>query len=357
MTDRASMPEFPPDSPDDEAVSTALLEQLSAEAGAGLEFVDALVRLTGGFETFTYGFRVSAESGPLSGPLVLRVFRERGAETQGRREAAFQNALAGLGYPVPRVVLQVGSPGIGGRPFNLMKRVSGRPMMADLFDGTADLESVPGRLVRLHASLHEIPPAPVIEAVEGTGFSADAFSIWHRLDRLGRYFDEQEFEGLRPVWDWLGENRPEERETPAVCHGDFHPGNVMVDDGAVSGVIDWPGASFADAEHDVSVTLVLVGVVAGGMFPEAREMLQGFRSAYLDAYKERRALDHTLLEYYEVMRSFFGFVRGAAAVTPGVNADLLPRGGYPWADGWVMQQGAARIGEITGLALPLPEGA
>ena len=153
MTDRASMPEFPPDSPDDEAVSTALLEQLRAEAGAGLEFVDAPVRLTGGFETFTYGFRVSAECGPLSGPLVLRVFRERGAETQGRREAAFQNALAGLGYPVPRVVLQVGRPGIGGRPFNLMKRVSGRPMMADLYDGTADLESVPGRLARVHARL------------------------------------------------------------------------------------------------------------------------------------------------------------------------------------------------------------
>ena len=49
------MPEFPPDSPDDEAVSTALLEQLRAQAGAGLEFVDAPVRFTGGFETFTYG--------------------------------------------------------------------------------------------------------------------------------------------------------------------------------------------------------------------------------------------------------------------------------------------------------------
>ena len=130
-----------------------------------------------------------------------------------------------------------------------------------------------------------------------------------------------------------------------MCHGDFHPGNVMVDDGAVSGVIDWPGASFADAEHDVSVTLVLVGMVAGGVFPEARNMLQGFRSAYLEAYEQWRALDHGLLEYYEVMRAFIGFVRGTAAVTPGVNADLLPRGGYPWADAWVMHQGGADWGD------------
>ncbi len=129
----------------------------------------------------------------------------------------------------------------------------------------------------------------------------------------------------------------------------------MMDGGTVTGVIDWPGASFADAEHDVAVTLVLMGIVAGGVFPDARGLLQGFRSAYLDAYEERRALDHGLLDYYEAMRMFIGFVRGTAAMTAGVNPELVPRGGYPWADAWVMEQGAARIGEITGLAVPLPE--
>jgi aminoglycoside phosphotransferase (APT) family kinase protein len=297
-----------PDRPDEGIVAAVLLERLRAEAGGGLEFVDPPVRLTGGFETFTYGFRVSAESGSFSGPLVLRVFRERGAEVQGRREAAFQNALAGLGYPVPRVVMQIGGPGIGGRPFNVMERVSGRPMMDEVMDGGGKIVDIPARLARVYARPHEVPSAPVIQAVERSGFSAEMFSIWHRLNWLDRYFEEPEFEGLRPVWDWLRDNRPAERETPAVCHGDFHPFNVMVDNGTVSGVIDWPGASFADAE------------------------------------------------YYEVMRTFIGFVRGTGALTPGVNPELLPRGGYPWADAWVMRQGAARIGETTGLAVPLPEG-
>lgn len=130
----------------------------------------------------------------------------------------------------------------------------------------------------------------------------------------------------------------------------------MMDDGTVSGVIDWPGASFADAEHDVAVTLVLVGIVAGGVLPDFRGQLQGFRTAYLGAYEERRSLDHGLLDYYEAMRMFIGFVRGTAAVTPGVKSGLAPRDGYPWADKWVMRQGVARIAETTGLALRLPEG-
>lgn len=343
-----------PGAPSDEIVASVLLAQLRAEAGHALEFAEPLVPVTGGFETFTYGFRVDAEAGPLAGPLILRLLRGRGAREQVRREAAFQNALAGLGYPVPRVVMQVANSDIGGQPFNVMERVAGRPMLAELFDGTGDLASMPGRLAGVQAQLHAIPSRPVIEAVEAYGFSAGAFSIWGRLEWLGRYFEEPEFERLRPVWDWLRENRPVERETPAVCHGDFHPGNVMMDGRTVSGVIDWPGASFADAEHDVAVTLVLVGTVSGGLFPDFRGMLQGFRTAYVGAYEERRALDHSLLDYYEVMRMFIGFVRGTAAVTPGEKPELAPRGGYPWADAWVMRQGAMRIAEITGLALPLP---
>ena len=84
-------------------------------------------------------------------------------------------------------------------------------------------------------------------------------------------------------------------------------------------------------------------------------MLQGMKQAYLDEYLKRRDLDRDRVEYYEVMRSFLGFVRGTAALTLDAGDDLVPRGGYPWADAWVLEQGAARIKEITGLRLPLPE--
>lgn len=339
--------------PELESVAADLLDQLRAAAGIDLEYVAPVAPVTGGYETFTYGFEVSADSGPFAGPLILRVFRENGSGNQGRREAAFQNALAGLGYPVPRVVLQVGSPGIDGRPFNVMERVRGQMMLQEAFAGTSDFESILQRLAAVQSRLHGIPAAPVITAIEESGFSVEAFSIWHRVDSLSRYFDEPEFENLRPVWDWLRDHRPYERDTPAVCHGDLHPGNIMTEDGQITGVIDWPGASFADAEYDVAVTLVLF-VVAGGLFTDIRGVLPGFRGPYLAAYEKIRALDHERLDYYEAMRSFVGFIRGTAATTPGVNPDLLPRDGYPWANAWVMQQGAARLEEITGLPAPLP---
>lgn len=84
-------------------VGDQLLAALRQRMGdASLEFSEPPTRITGGFETLTYGFRLSAVSGDFAGPLVLRLFNQTDAADQGRREEAVQNALAALGYPVPR---------------------------------------------------------------------------------------------------------------------------------------------------------------------------------------------------------------------------------------------------------------
>ena len=57
--------------------------------------------------------------------------------------------------------------------------------------------------------------------------------------------------------DWLLENRPPEPERLAVCHGDFHPLNILVQDGIVTGVLDWPGFIIADPALDIANTIVL----------------------------------------------------------------------------------------------------
>ena len=352
---------FPAEPPHDEVVAAELLELLRDEAGASLEFVDPLVqfvdplvRIDGGIETFTYGFKVSSQSdpsGPFSLPLILRLFRERADGSRARAEAVLQNALAGLGYPVPRVVLHVGGPGIEGRPFNIVERVSGRSMSNILEDGSGHHPLMPVWLAHLHTDLHDIPAEPVIEAVEGSGLTAEAFSIWPQFNRLDGYFEDLRFDSLLSVRAWLQDHRPAEREIPVVCHGDFHPSNIIIDNSALAGVIDWSDATFTHAEYDVARTLVVMGIVVPGLLPDTREFLEGFRGAYLHAYEGRRGIDHGLLAYYEVMGLFTGLVWGTASMVPGVLPELSPRDGHPWANDWILQQGATRIEEITGRRL------
>ena len=340
---------------DDEIVAVELLARLRAEGGQNLQFSDQPERVMGGFETQIYRFCVNAESGDLAGPLILRVFAGNGA-AQAQREAAFQNALAGLGFPVPRVVLGDDGKKIGGRAYNIMELVPGRSMLADLMSPTANPLQIAKQLAQYQARLHQVPVTPVIRAVEETGMPVDSFSGQRQVDRLGRYMLLGEYEPYAPVNAWMEANRPLGGESGVVCHGDFHPGNVMIDETGVTGIIDWPGAVFADPEYDVAVTLTLILVVSGSLFPEAKPLLDSFASAFIDEYRVHATSDQGKIEYYEVLKCFDAVLRGVSPSILGIAPELLPRDGDAWAHPEALKAAAARIQEITGIALPLPDG-
>lgn len=344
--------------PDDAAIASQLLSALRQQTGVpGLEYAESPSRITGGQETITYGFSLAVPPENLAGQLILRIFPREGASRQGGREAAFQNALADLGYPIPRVVAQfdgAADSGIDNRAFNVMERVVGTPMMDEATLDPANIERLIGWLAKVHVRLHQAPSAPVIEAVAKAGFSQDQFSFDGRMNFMQRYFEGDAFNAIRPVHDWLVANRPSEQESPAVCHGDFHPGNIMVKDGEVTGVIDWPGAAFADPEFDVGTTLVLIKAGAGELEPEVRSMVVQIAEMYLRMYNEIKPLSAEKVDYYEALRSFRAFTRATALLTPGVDPALAPRDQYPWAGEFAMHQLQSRLKQITGVDLPLP---
>jgi aminoglycoside phosphotransferase (APT) family kinase protein len=265
---------------DESIVSELLINWLKADLGDDIEYAEPLKTITGGFETFTFGFRLSGASEELSGSLILRLFRQGGHHQQGKREAALQNALAGLGYPVPQVMIVAEPPGIGGQPFNIMERVPGHTLGEEMLAPGADMATEISRLAHIQARLHTIPVAPVQEAVAATGIPADQYSIWGQFKMLGRYVEQPGRTHLAPLVQWLNDHRPIERETLVVCHGDFQPFNTMMNDGKVSGVIDWPGKSFADPEYDVAVAICDMSILAGVVIPEIRPMLDPVPDLY-----------------------------------------------------------------------------
>ena len=81
----------------------------------------------------------------------------------------------------------------------------------------------------------------------------------------------------------------------ALCHGDFHPANVMrVPNGPV--VIDWPNATRGAPEADIARTLLLLGAGEPATYtPMMRVLTKTGRSLfiwlYAGSYKRARSLD------------------------------------------------------------------
>ena len=268
---------------------------------------------------------------------------------QARKEAVFQNAVAGTGYPAPRVVAPGGERVIGGRAFNVMERVSGHSLMADLLADLAAAPRVVDQLAQTLADLHAVPSGGVADSLRDAGIPEHEATLAGRLRYLQSYVADSALAHLGPGVAWLLENQPSERDVLSVCHGDFHPGNVMVDGGRVMGFVQ-----LADPEYDVAVSLVLMSVAAPELVSDVPP--EAFALGYFESYSRRSTVDPDRVRYYRAYRAMRAFLRGTAALTPGVNPRLLPRDQYPWAADGVVWRLAGVIQETTSVAVPLPSG-
>jgi Ser/Thr protein kinase RdoA (MazF antagonist) len=142
------------------------------------------------------------------------------------------------------------------------------------------VDRLAGAFGRLHAGMHEasglgLPDLKaemrqriVWAAGEFTAFPSDA--ILARLDALP--------------------------DGGVVCHGDMHPGNVIM---AAAGptVIDWMTATSGPAEADVARTqFLLLGSDVPDAYPRLQSFLierlrRRFASSYLKAYRRTRSVD------------------------------------------------------------------
>ena len=210
----------------------------------------------------------------------------------------FQNAVAAAGYPAPRVLVAGGERTIGRRAFNVMERVTGHSMMENLFADLASGPEVADLLAQTHADLHAVHSDRIADAIEEAGIPLQAVSLAGQLDNLQSYVADDALAHQEPCVAWLLEKRPVERGQLVVCHGDFHPGNVMVDFGKVTGVVDWSGAQVADPECDIAASLVLLSVAAPELASDIPpEAFEPFALGYLESYSRRRTVDSERVRY------------------------------------------------------------
>ncbi|WP_072384654.1 phosphotransferase family protein [Novosphingobium sp. NDB2Meth1] len=201
--------------------------------------VTDLLRLSGGANMQSWRFEVGGEA------FVLR--RAPSAEwVAGRaldmaREAAVIRCAQANGVPAPEVVAELEPQDDIGLGF-IMRCVPGSP------DPDNALTSPPALLAEIAAAMakvHALDPAalpflPVLEPTAGVEGLAAQFA---------------EAGGDRPAialgLAWLRANLPPPAPL-AVLHGDLRIGNIMVDDGHLSALLDWELAHLGDAHEDLA---------------------------------------------------------------------------------------------------------
>ena len=290
----------------DEAPRREALERfVAARAGARAARISASERLRGGAIQQNYALDVEIDGGPLEGAhaLVLRTDAPSQVDASLSRgeEFAVLEVAREAGVTVPEPLWRCDDREVLGRAFYLMRRVGGSAAGHRLVrdpDVERRRDALVGEIGAELARLHAVhPPHPRLEFLaEPDRPPALARIATYRgfLDAIGIPQPELEW-GLR----WLERHAPPCAE-PALCHSDYRTGNLMIENGQVTGILDWEFAAWSDPMEDLGWFCARCWRF-GAWQHEAGGL--GARAAFYDGYQRVNGapVDHRRVRFWEVM--------------------------------------------------------
>jgi hypothetical protein len=156
-----------------------------------------------------------------------------------RHEAQFTSAVWAIGVPAHRLL---GIEQHGDKLISIYERVGG-PTLWSLINAEPSRAATYGALLgELHARVLTVVP-PVSLPRQGDRLRC-------KLRRASASFDVPYSESMARV--------PDARPSIGVCHGDFHPGNVVMSPGGPM-IVDWFDACRGDAAADIARSSLLLG--------------------------------------------------------------------------------------------------
>jgi aminoglycoside phosphotransferase (APT) family kinase protein len=308
----------------DSEIKARLLEYLASTFDCpGMNYTVGPDRILGGRDAAIFGFAIEPALPSLSGPLILRLARAQTNPARVQLESIVHNSLAGMGYPVPRVAAIEPDVAVLGGSFMIMARLAGRPLAQEIdsvFQGPsligqarhllalpAILRGITDTWVDVQIRLHELPTETLLGALADADIKPDRVTFDGQLMRLNGVIEECNLAGLRPGMSWLLSHRPQQPLRAAICHGDFHPLNILAEDGRVTGIIDWSNVVVASPEMEVGSALTNISAVPFDTSPllavPLRALLRLLLRRYYTAYCKRRALDDIAVRYFQVFRA------------------------------------------------------
>jgi aminoglycoside phosphotransferase (APT) family kinase protein len=189
--------------------------------------------------------------------------RQLGADLVAHEQRWLPELAPGLPMAVP-VPLRRGRPALGYPwPWSICRWVSGETALERPPAEAWDTAALLGRFV---ACLHRpAPPEAPVNPYRGVPLAARSDALVDRLDRVPADVDRVAVEAA-----WVRALAEDPWSGPAVwLHGDLHPGNLIVLDGHLAGVIDFGDLTSGDPATDLAVAWMLLPPEARGWFREA----------------------------------------------------------------------------------------
>ena len=249
--------------------------------------------VAGGWDTQIW--RVSAASDVYA----LRVFRPEQLATY-HHEAAVMRFASESGLPVPKVHAEGVS---GGRPALLMAWCPGRTLLAEVQARPWRIWALGVALGRMHARIHALAVPPQLADVV-------------------------------PAWDL---RHRDAMAAPSLLHMDYHPLNVMVDSGRVTGVLDWANVRVGDRRADLARTVTLLRLPP--LPPGTPAVVQVVARPLLEAAWRAGYRQLQLADPFVDMAPFYAWAGEM------MERDLRPKLGRPGV--WLQESDLARMHRWT----------
>lgn len=250
-------------------------------------------------------------------------------------EARYCVAVRAAGAPAPRLL---GLETIAGRPASVWERVAGPTMWEAALAEPDRCGEYGVVLADLQLALFDLVP-PV--------------SLPRQRDRLvskirRSALTDSSLAGAAHLF-------PPATLPPRVCHGDLHPGNVILGEGGPM-VVDWFDVSRGDPIADIARSTILMSAGDGADAPRhlpgaSRATLGALADAHLDRLRERMALPQSRLEHWRAIEAVARLAEGVAP-TPLLEVwRRFDRGGEAGGAGHRLRSGRrADSGKLGGRA-------
>lgn len=201
---------------------------------------------------------------------VIKLYRSGFPKEAIIYEYEITKQLASLGIPVPQVYGLVEMEQRMGISFEY---IEGKPLLQKMAEHPLELEDFAVLLADIHVMLHN-SEIPVDESGKRFRKQKEVLtSNIHRVDQL----TQDEKDTILQCLDGLPTGN-------RICHGDYHPDNVMV--GKKHWIIDWTDGMMGNPAGDVARTLLLLryGTLPDAAPDHVKEQLEEVRRQMGDVY-------------------------------------------------------------------------
>ena len=293
-----------PECRSDQQIAADFLTYLQSQSSDHFAYEVEPTRLTGGFDARLYRYKLIDQE-----PQVLRILRPEREVEELIYHQLVHRTLNQQGLKAPMIHRVCGDKSVLGGVFAVM----------DLLPGHTLFELAPERhaevLGQSMAAMHGLDVRPIVESLRRAGVPDERF-LSPFIQHKALEFFEQKTPWAADLMAWLRDHLPLNGENLVVIHGDYHGGNIMFDDGSISGVLDW-GFCISDPAVDLAHTmndyLVLMRQIDSTTSPHVCEQ---FMDGVLKTYQALRPLNHERIKACRVFHLLSLLAGGVAGVGP-----------------------------------------